>query len=67
MLEPQVDVRRDAAALESLDGGGVTIQGQQQAAGPQALEQRPRVTSAPQGGVDERLPRGGSKAVYYLL
>jgi hypothetical protein len=67
MLEVELDVRRHAGAVEAFDGGEVAVQRQEQAAGPKAPEELARVPSASQGGVDERLSRSGSKAVYYLL
>jgi hypothetical protein len=67
VLQHQRDVRRHRFPGESLEGGGVAIDAEQHAARPQALDQRPRVATAAEGGVDERLPGGWLKARYDVL
>jgi hypothetical protein len=67
VLQHHGEVRRHRLLGESLEGGGVTIDAEQDAARPQALYQRPRISPTPQRGVDERLPGGWLKARYDFL
>jgi len=67
VLEHQGDVGRHRFLGEPLDGCGIAIDTEQYAARPQAFDQRPRVATATERGVDERLPGSWLKAGYNVL
>src|SRR5205823_11804101 len=67
VLQHHGDVGRHRFPGEPLEGGGVAIEAEQHAARPQALDQRPRIATTTERGVDERLPRGWLKARYDVL
>jgi hypothetical protein len=67
VLQHHGDVRRHRLPSESLEGGGIAVDTEQHAARPKALDERLRVSSTAQRGVDERLPGGWLKARYDVL
>jgi hypothetical protein len=67
VLQGHGDIWRHRFPGEPLEGSGIPVDTEEHAARSNPLEQGARVATAAEGGVDERLPGGWSKAAYDVL